>query len=175
MPRFGMWKTYGSTSAADVRSWPIADARPDEPALAVPMSASTRRGHSRHTSSTPPPVAVRTLRMPSPQYLIAHACFACRKSFKVAPRPAFTATCPNCSAQLHEMGRSFRAPPTKDTEQWATVQALFDAGFRFSSYRSVDGPPLPDRLSEVDGFIRDYPEHPLRVAPPQSRSGRGIS
>lgn len=122
-----------------------------------------------------PPVAVRTLRMPSPQYLIAHACFACRKSFKVAPRPAFTSTCPNCSALLHEMGRSFKAPPTKDTEQWAKVQALFDAGFRFSSYRSADGPPLPDHLSEVDGFIRDNPEHPLRVAPPQSRSGRGIS
>ena len=57
--------------------------------------------------------------MPSPQYLIAHACFGCRKSFKVAPRPDFLATCPNCGEQLREMGRSFKAPPVKDTEQWA--------------------------------------------------------
>ena len=106
--------------------------------------------------------------MPSPQYLIAHACFDCRKSFKVAPRPDFAATCPNCGGQLHEMGRSFKAPPAKDTEQCAKVQALYSAGFRFFSYRSAIGPPLPDRLSEVAAFIRDNPEHPLRVAAPST-------
>ena len=107
-------------------------------------------------------------RMPSPQYLIAHACFECRKSFKVAPRTEGTATCPGCGGQLHEMGRSFKAPLAKDTEQWTKVQALYNAGFRFFSYRSVTGPPLPARLSEVEAFIRDNPAHPLRVAAPNN-------
>ena len=109
-------------------------------------------------------------RMPSPQYLIAHACFDCRKSFKVAPRAERMAVCPGCGGQLHEMGRSFKAPPAKDTEQWAKVQALYNAGFRFFSYRSVAGPPLPATLSEVEAFIRDNPAHPLRVAAPNNSS-----
>jgi hypothetical protein len=66
------------------------------------------------------------------------------------------------------MGRSFKAPPVKDTEQWAKVQALYNAGFRFFSYRSALGPPLPALLSEVEAFIRDNPAHPLRVAAPNS-------
>ena len=107
-------------------------------------------------------------RMPSPQYLIAHACFDCRKSFKVAPRPDSTATCPSCGGDLHEMGRSFKAPPAKDAEQWAKVQALYSAGFRFFSYRSTSGPPLPARLCEVEAFIQDNPAHPLRVAAPNN-------
>ena len=107
-------------------------------------------------------------RMPSPQYLIAHACFECRKSFKVAPRPDGTTVCPNCGGPLHEMGRSFKAPVAKDTEQWAKVQALYSAGFRFFSYRSIDGPPLPARFSDVEAFIRANPAHPLRVAAPNN-------
>jgi len=107
-------------------------------------------------------------RMPSPQYLIAHACFVCRKSFKVAPRGERVAVCPGCGGQLHQMGRSFKAPPAKDTEQWAKVQALYNAGFRFFSYRSASDPPLPERLSEVEAFIRDNPAHPLRVAVPNN-------
>jgi hypothetical protein len=107
-------------------------------------------------------------RMPSPQYLIAHACFECRKSFKVAPRPDDSTVCPNCGGPLHQMGRSFEAPATKDTGQWAKVQVLYNAGFRFFSYRSVDGPPLPAKLSDVEAFIRDNPTHPLRVAAPNN-------
>jgi hypothetical protein len=105
-------------------------------------------------------------RMPNPQYLIAHACFDCHKSFKVASRPECTAICPNCRGQLHEMGRSFKAPRAKDAEQWAKVQALYNAGFRFFSYRSTSGLPLPAKLSEVESFIQDNPTHPLRVAAP---------
>ena len=98
-------------------------------------------------------------------YLIAHACFTCRKSFKVASREQ-PAKCPNCAGQLHEMGRSFKAPPARDTEQWAKVHALYNAGFRFFSYRSYECAPLPARLSEVEAFVRDNPDHPLRVARP---------
>ena len=111
---------------------------------------------------------MQTIRMPSPQYLIAHACFECRKSFKIAPRPNSTAVCPNCGLELHQMGRSFKAPAAKDAEQWAKVQALYSAGFRFFSYRSVDGPPLPARLADVEAFIRENPDHPLRVAAPNN-------
>ena len=103
-----------------------------------------------------------------PQYLIAHACFDCRKSFKISPRPDYVAVCPNCGGGIHEMGRSFKAPPAKDVEQWAKVQALYNAGFRFFSYRSVSGPPLPDKLSQVAAFIRDNPAHPMRVAAPNN-------
>jgi hypothetical protein len=109
-------------------------------------------------------------RMPHPQYLIAHACFDCRKSFKVVPRQTYSAVCPGCGGALHEMGRSFKAPPARNLEQWAKVQALFEAGFRFFSYRSTSGPSLPDRLAEVEAFIRDNPAHPLRVAAPSSVS-----
>ncbi len=107
-------------------------------------------------------------RMPSPQYLIAHACFDCRKSFKVAPRPDSVAVCPSCGGTIYEMGRSFKAPPAKDLEQWTKVQALFVAGFRSFSYRSTSGPSLPDRLADVEAFIRDNPAHPLRVAAPNN-------
>jgi predicted RNA-binding Zn-ribbon protein involved in translation (DUF1610 family) len=95
-------------------------------------------------------------------YLVAHACFDCRKSFKVAPRPQ-QSKCPNCGNPLHWMGRSFKTPAARDREQWAKVQALYLAGFRFFSYRRHDCAPLPLRLAEVDEFIRNNPEHPFRV------------
>ena len=99
------------------------------------------------------------------QYLVAHACFTCRKSFKLAPREAI-AICGACGDELHEMGRSFKAPRAKDTEQWEKVQALCAAGFRFFSYRSFSCAPLPSKLSEVEAFIREHPLHPMRVAAP---------
>jgi hypothetical protein len=101
-----------------------------------------------------------------PRYLVAHACFSCRRSFKVAPRPERMATCPRCGGVLCEMGRSFKAPRAPDREQWAKVQALYAAGFRFFSYRSQSCPALPARLSEVEAFIRENPGHPYRVAEP---------
>ena len=102
-----------------------------------------------------------------PGHLIAHACFGCRKSFKLAPRLGF-ARCPNCGDSLHQMGRSFRAPPASDTEQWAKVRALYDAGFRFSSYRGQACTPLPARLSDVAKFIAANQKQPMRVAAPNS-------
>jgi hypothetical protein len=116
------------------------------------------------------PPAKKSAPTRSGAYLIAHACFSCRKSFKIAPRPQHQAHCPSCHGPIFEMGRSFKAPASRNREQWAKVQALYQAGFRFSSYRSADGPPLPAKLSQVEAFIRDNPDHPLRVAGPNSSS-----
>lgn len=103
---------------------------------------------------------------PAGQYLIAHACFKCRKSFKVAPRPQREAACPNCRGPIFEMGRSFRAPARRNVAQWAKIEVLYQAGFRFFSYRSFDCPPLPAKLSQVKAFIRNNSAHPMRVAEP---------
>lgn len=62
------------------------------------------------------------------------------------------------------MGRSFKAPKHRDTEQWRKVAALWQAGFRFHSYRSQpQAERLPERLREVEDFIRRNPNHPLRL------------
>ncbi len=62
------------------------------------------------------------------------------------------------------MGRSFKAPKKTDKEQWTKVQKLWDAGFRFFSYRSYpDAEPLPARLADVDSFVARNPHHPFKV------------
>ena len=45
-----------------------------------------------------------------PDYLVAHACFECRKSFKYPVVRNAPAVCPQCRQPLSEMGRAFRAP-----------------------------------------------------------------
>lgn len=95
-------------------------------------------------------------------YTIAHACFSCRKSFKVAntngPR------CPDCTGSLHLMGRSFKAPKKSDVDQWKKVEKLWNAGFRFWSYSSYpNAEPLPERLRDVEAFIEANPHHPMRL------------
>jgi len=97
-----------------------------------------------------------------PDYLIAHACFGCRKTWKRSPEP--THSCPECEKPLAMMGRSFRAPSNRKQDQWEKVQRLWDAGFRFWSYRSFpDAEPYPDSLGEVDDFIRRNRDHPMRI------------
>lgn len=103
-----------------------------------------------------------------PVYRVAHACFDCRRSLKIASNPdvadAKAPACPGCAAPLSWMGRSFKAPRRSDTEQWKKVEALWRAGFRFHSYRSCPGAePLPNRLRDVEDFIRRNPAHPMRV------------
>lgn len=102
--------------------------------------------------------------MAGPDYLVAHACFHCRKSFKIRPVRKASANCPHCGGLLNFMGRSFRAPKRRDLDQWKKVQRLHQAGFRFFSYRSVPGPSLPSTLADVEAFIAENPTHPMRVA-----------
>lgn len=96
-----------------------------------------------------------------PEYLIAHACFGCRKSWKV--RADTLAVCPQCAAPLSEMGRAFKAPKKSDAEQWEKVEALWRAGFRFWPIWSDAIEPLPDRLREVEDFVKRNPDHPARL------------
>mgnify|MGYP003348026144 CR=1 FL=1 len=96
-----------------------------------------------------------------PEYLIAHACFQCRKSWKV--RGDTSAICPQCAAPLHEMGRAFAAPKKTDVEQWRKVEALWRHGYRFWSVGSTEVEPLPTRLKDVDDFVRRNPGHPARL------------
>jgi hypothetical protein len=105
----------------------------------------------------PQPVALSR----GPDYLIAHACFACRKSWKV--RADTGALCPQCALPLHEMGRAFKVPKKTDAEQWQKVEALWNAGFRFWAYPSPEVEPLPERLRDVPDFIGRNPNHPLRL------------
>lgn len=102
-----------------------------------------------------------------PDYLVAHACFVCRKSFKRALEADRDPVCPECGGAIHAMGRSFKAPKKGDTEQWRKVQALYANGFRFFSYRSFpDAPQLPERSRDVEAFLAENPTHPFRVAAP---------
>ena len=102
-----------------------------------------------------------------PVYRVAHACFGCRRSFKLATdasvHPPEVRHCPGCGEQLRWMGRSFTAPRRTDVDQWKKVEILWSAGFRFHSYRSCpDAERLPETLAEVAEFLRRNPDHPLR-------------
>lgn len=98
-----------------------------------------------------------------PEYLGAYACFTCRKAWKMSPMKGGH-ICPECAAEVVEMGRSFKTPKKTDHDQWDKVEALWHAGFRFFSYRSYpDAEPLPERLRDVDDFIARNQDHPFRI------------
>ena len=85
-------------------------------------------------------------------YLVAHACFGCRRSLKVdvGRWPPRAAKCPECGGKLHWLGRTFRAPKRSDVKQWKKVEALSLAGYRF---HSSWGGALPDTFKEAEAFI----------------------
>jgi DNA-directed RNA polymerase subunit RPC12/RpoP len=97
-----------------------------------------------------------------PDYLIPYACFNCRKSWKT--KAGDNKKCPNCAGSAAEMGRSLRAPKHNDEEQWAKVEALWNDGFRFWSFRSYpDAEKFPQRLRDVADFLRRNRDHPMRI------------
>lgn len=97
-----------------------------------------------------------------PECLWPHACFDCRKSWKLVE--GSSAKCPECGGDLHSMGRGFKVPRKADKEQWAKVRALWMAGFRFPNHtRWREAEPFPERLRDVEDFIRRNPDHPFRV------------
>ena len=97
-----------------------------------------------------------------PDYLVAHACFCCRKSWKLPEKAK--GVCGECGKLLHWMGRAFKAPKKSDVEQWKKVEALWRAGFRFFSHtHGGEVEPYPERFKEVEEFVRKNQKHPFRV------------
>jgi len=101
----------------------------------------------------------------SADYLVAHACFSCRKSYKYPVETKFTVSfsklCPQCGEEIFLMGRSFEAPKKSDKKQWLKVEKLRRAGFMFHT-NTYETAGYPKRLSEVDAFVRDNPHHKFR-------------
>ncbi len=114
----------------------------------------------------------------SMEHTLQHACFTCRKVFKktvpgksrelhrdcyvLGMTETVSFRCPECGGSLHAMGKTFRAPRSSQLEQWKVVEALFQAGFRFMSGRGSHA-ELPTRLRDVEQFIRENPDHPLKL------------
>jgi hypothetical protein len=99
---------------------------------------------------------------PVGQYLVAHACFHCRKSFKVASREGASPACPQCAAPMVWMGRAFAAPPSRNAAQWRKLEKLVQAGIHFGRYRGYVAPSPPSRLTDVKRFLFENPNHPLK-------------
>jgi len=99
-----------------------------------------------------------------PNYLIAHACFDCRKSFKYSIKPETSPSCPQCGELLFIMGRSFKAPRKSDQKQWLKVEKLRKAGFLFPT-NTDESAGYPEKLNEVDDFIQNNPHHKFRRQP----------
>ncbi len=106
-------------------------------------------------------------------YNLQHACFQCRKVFKVAyhtkeqlraawlsrrisgrqPTTEFQEpqhACPQCGGHVEMMGRAFRAPRANDLDAWRDVELLVQAGFRFFSYSSGG---YPSGIRAIQEFI----------------------
>ena len=99
-----------------------------------------------------------------PRYLVAHACFPCRLSFKRASRTdGTTPSCPTCSQPLSEMGRGFKAPPRRNLDKWNTVELLYLAGFRFPSTARREIPALPVKSRDIADFLAANQTHPYRT------------
>ncbi len=84
-----------------------------------------------------------------------YACFACRKSFKHKPvidGETLTYNCPDCGAELCNMGPDLKAPKKHDFKQWKKVILLAKNGVCFYSYSGNPG-PFPKNIGEVPRFL----------------------
>lgn len=126
-------------------------------------SKSERMALRRAVGNRALPTAPVTAVHRGPECLWPHACFACHKSWKLSEKSK--AKCPQCGGDLHWMGRAFKVPKKGDQEQWAKIETLWLAGFRFFNSPSRKGAVelFPDRLRDVADFVRRNPSHPFRV------------
>jgi hypothetical protein len=124
--------------------------------MSTPPDKAMRKELRRLSNTRPSPAStywpVNDGPMPGSPYLVAHACFKCRRSVKInvghwPPRPA---RCPECAGKLHWLGRTFRTPKRSDIKQWKKIEILRQAGFLFHSHW---GGALPDTLKEAQAFI----------------------
>ena len=89
-------------------------------------------------------------------YLVAFACFECRKSYK---RPfekyILVRKCPECGGAAVDLGRKFQPPKKSDIEKWKTVQFLYEHGF---TYRSLEERRrYPEDLKSAREFVENFP------------------
>ena len=129
------------------------------------ISKADRMELRRETGSRalPDPIGPQP-RAKGPRYLIAHACFKCRLSFKRAARNDGTAPqCPECAGPMAEMGRGFKAPLRRNVDGWKAAQLLHHAGFRFPSTSRREDPSLPTKSREVAAFVEQNRSHPYRT------------
>ena len=89
------------------------------------------------------------------RYLIANACFECRKSFKIEPKTPEQekAKCPECGNEIILMGRAFKPPKKTDIKQWKKVKYLVDNGIIFHRYNDERYGPYPKTLEEAYEFV----------------------
>ena len=65
------------------------------------------------------------------------------------------AKCPQCSGEMVDIGKDFKAPKQTDLKQWQKVEILYQHGFTYHSCGCC-GPGLrPKELSEVEAFLAD--------------------
>lgn len=68
---------------------------------------------------------------------------------------ADVSTCPQCGQRMAEMGLDFRAPPMRDQEAWAVVEALYEHGFKFFGCGCQVGYAPPSRLSDLKAWLAE--------------------
>ena len=94
-------------------------------------------------------------------YMLAFACFHCRKSFKrPSEKYVFVRKCPDCGGAAVDLGRKFQPPKKTDLEKWKTVQFLYEHGF---TYRSLERRlRYPEDLKSARAFVEQHPrQQPL--------------
>ncbi|VUD56392.1 hypothetical protein TDB9533_02047 [Thalassocella blandensis] len=90
-----------------------------------------------------------------PRYLVAHACFTCRKSFKVPGKDIGSNLCPECRGDLVFMGRAFKAPKQSNKREWRKIQALIERGYNFNAYRQSNPLNYPKNLADLKAFFSE--------------------
>lgn len=93
--------------------------------------------------------------MAKDNYLVAFACFACRKSFK---RPAekfiFVRKCPDCGRPAVDLGRKFQPPKKNDLQKWEAVQFMYEHGFTYRSLK--DRQRYPEDMKSAREFVEKH-------------------
>lgn len=84
------------------------------------------------------------------QYKKHLACFHCRKMFR---RWGGGILCPQCRQEMRDMGRDFKAPKMRDSEQWNKVQLLANYNILYHSCNCALPGYRPRRLREVPAFL----------------------
>ena len=100
------------------------------------------------------------------------ACFTCRKVWRQERMDGSPPLCPDCKNALVDMGKDFKAPRTNATAQWAKAEALMKNGIRFTSCGCGGPGPMPQRLNEVEAFVKARAQSVAEQAAEMARQER---